>query len=168
MPPMAPLYHKFRHLVPILLLAAVVGACKDSTGPSESKNVRTFSLTLNSDAAEATIAEVGVLRLFARCRINDEGSDRIRVIATSTADNWYHSFSTSGVGLSAGAEVIVLQFSDFTTVTRVNRQIDRGSVLGPNGEWIAIQGEMTTLGLNVYDSACFVAGVVATQRNVLD
>jgi len=161
--------HRFRHLVPIILIAAIAGACRDSTGPSGFKNVRTFSLTLNSNAAEATIAEVGALRLFARCLINDAGFDRIQVIATSSAGNWYHAATlSSGAGLDAGAEHIVVQLSIGTGSTLVSRQIDRGAVLEPNNEWIAIQGETTTLGLNVYDNACFVAGVVATQRNTLD
>lgn len=130
--------------------------------PSDHKS---FYLTLDTDQEEKTIATHGSLRYFARCSINkDDGKgtfeDRIEIFATSTEGPWYEE-DNSVTALAANDEVLV--FYESTTIIgaeRYDNNIDDGSMVGPNGFYMSIDGESLGLGLNIYGHACTVVGSV--------
>jgi hypothetical protein len=123
-----------------------------------------FSVTMSADGEEATILEHGSLRILARCDVDDGGTDRVTVYVTGSEDGWYHSApSSTGAGQSAGDEATLASTSDNTGDTRTTRTIDRGAALGADGAWVALQSEITMVGVNVHGNACLVAGVAFTQ-----
>jgi hypothetical protein len=131
---------------------------------ASSEQLVPFSVTMSSHGEEATILEHGSLRIFARCDIDVDGSDRVTVLVSGSEHGWYHSATSStGAGQSAGDEVMLATTQTTTGGTITSRTIDRGAALGADGAWVAMQGETTMVGLNVHGTACLVAGVAFAQ-----
>lgn len=118
----------------------------------------TYFETLDGDGAEVTLAENGPLRYFARCTVNDAGTDRIEVLVESTTDD---AFSGDGGDLTANTEEVVFSNSTTTGDPRFGRDIDADPAVameGSTGSYIGIDGETLGLGLNIFGHDCVVAG----------
>lgn len=117
-----------------------------------------FYVVLDGDGAEQTIATNGALEYFARCRVDDAGSDRIQIIVTSTQDGWFEE--DAGGPQAAGAEIIQFTTSTGLATPIYSDDIDEGSAVAPDGSYVGIDGEMTGLGLNIFGHDCIAVGNV--------
>ena len=147
-----------------LLLATTVQAEKVVVIPlNVPSDHESFYVTLDTDQEEKIIASFGPLRYFARCSINvDIGGgifkDRIEIFSTSTESPWYDEVTS--LTLAANHEQMVYDISSDPGVETYNNEIDNGSMVGPGGYYMSIDGESLGLGLNIYGHACTVVGSV--------
>ena len=111
---------------------------------------------LDGDGAEETIATNGALEFFARCRVNDGGQDRIQIFVTSSVDGWFEE--DTGGAQTAGTEILMFQSNIATGNPSYQEDIDEGSAVAPDGSYVAIDGEMLGLGLNIFGHSCIAVG----------
>ena len=127
---------------------------------------QSFYVTLDINLAEQTIATNGPLEYFVRCFINDGGSDRVEIIATSSVAGWYEEDNGSAA-LPALQEEIILSNSNPTGDDDYENEIDDGSMVGPDGSYMAVDGETVGLGLNIFGHRCVAVGHVIKVNGTL-
>jgi hypothetical protein len=120
-----------------------------------------FYIVLDGDGDEETIATNGPLEYFARCRVNSEISpgvfrDIVEIVATSTEDGWFLNHD-SGPN-SADDELVNFVITISTGDEFYDNDIDNGTMAAPDGSYLAIDGEMLGLGLNIFGHDCIVIG----------
>ena len=123
-----------------------------------------FYVTLDTDQEEKTIATYGSLRYFVRCTINEDVGggnfmDKVEILSTSTEAPWYDEQSPATAQV-ADDEVVVYDTLAPTGTEYYNNEIDSGSLVGPGGYYMSIDGESLGLGLNIYGHACTAVGSV--------
>jgi hypothetical protein len=115
---------------------------------------------LNTDAQEVTLAQNGPLRYFARCTVDDGGTDRIEVFIESSVAAF-----ASGDDLAPGVPVQMFSNSSDAATPNYDNSIDDGSASAQQDGrlfYLAIDGETLGLGLNVFGSECYVAGTATS------
>lgn len=125
------------------------------------ENVETFSTVLDANGATQTLATNGPLRLFARCTINDAGTDRVEVLGDSSVANWFYE-DASTTAQPANTPVVLSSNSAATGTTDYDNDIDDTNFAVRQGNtihYIGNDGEVLALGLNVFGHACYVSGV---------
>lgn len=127
--------------------------------PAESiSTFATYFEALDGDQSEVTLAENGPLRYFARCTVDDGGTDRIQVLVESTTGDAYEEDAGQ---LTADTPVVAYDHVVLTGIEDYSNDIDDGSSVameGTTGSYIGIDGETLGLGLNIFGHDCVVAG----------
>ena len=125
-----------------------------------------FYVVLDADNSESTIATHGEFRVFARCRVNDAGQDRIRIIVTRTSAGWFAN-RTGTAAQAADAEVDLLARNVATNTALYQVDFDDGNALGPDGTMVAIDADSTALTLNLFGHRCLAAGILRTMTGFI-
>ena len=127
--------------------------------PAESiSTFDTYFEVLDGDQSEVTLAENGPLRYFARCTVDDGGTDRIEVLVESTTGE---AFEQDEGQLTASTPAVIYESIVGTTDESYDNDVDEGSTAameGTTGSYLAIDGETLGLGLNIFGHDCVVAG----------
>jgi hypothetical protein len=122
-----------------------------------------FFVTLDRDGEDVVIADVGALRLFARCRRGRalEG-DSVELLVRSRVDDWFLVEPGRSTGTEREAFDLVLldRARAGTGVTSLSGFDGRGIALAPDGSFIAIGAGSTALGVNVLGHACVAVGTL--------
>lgn len=121
-----------------------------------------FHIALDGDGAEGTIATNGVLEIYARCRVDDGGFDRVQIIGTSSIAGWLAGGGkTDPVPRDAFDEVALL---DFGVVPPNSFYSTTGfiTVVALDGSFIAI--DTGALGVEILGHDCVAIGT-ATVAN---
>ena len=127
-----------------------------------------FYVALNGTST-ATIATNGPLTYFARCLPNnpDGGGgfeDRVQIVATSSVAGWFEEDASDSPGgnapLNAGQEIVSDQFAvGIPGVQRFDNTAE-GSMVAPDGSYLALEGDSSAKGLNLFGYDCIVVGNV--------
>lgn len=114
---------------------------------------------------EQELLSNGSVSWRARCIEDEGGSHVLRVFATATENGWF-SLNTSGVNSPRSAGEEAVEFTRAVPVggSSAGRTIDRGIVIGPQGNYLGIQGETMALAINTFGDACVVMGVGFSQQ----
>lgn len=118
-----------------------------------------FYVVLDGDGAEQVIATNGPLEYFVRCTVGT--TDVVELIATSSQAGWFGDGDggnvTSG---TAGAEMVAGSRSVGAATASFGNDIDESFAVAPDGSYMAVNGEMLALGLNVFGHDCVAVGNV--------
>jgi hypothetical protein len=129
-----------------------------------------FSLKLG-DGQVAEVARHGAVTISARCLDDDGGTDRLRLIASTSsaeavmagADNHFGDGATGFLtpGTPESDRRLVEDARPHASDTRVRNIPDAGAfVAGPDGRGLHLEGESAALGFDYAGGKCFAAGVV--------
>jgi len=125
-----------------------------------------FYITHDGNGSEQTITTNGPLELFARCKTNDFGDDRIQVIATSTEAGWFITSDTTPN--AANTEVIIFEVSSTAESTLYSNAATTVSLAAGDGSYLTIDGETIGLGLNIFGHNCIAVGTVTAIKGNLE
>ena len=125
-----------------------------------------FYVVLDADNSEATIATHGEFRLFARCRVNNVGNDRISIFVTRTSAGW-HTETPAPPSQAADAQVEMSFRQGATGVVGITNDFDEGYAVGPDGTYLAFDADGTVLANNVFGHRCMTAGIVRTMTGFI-
>lgn len=124
-----------------------------------------FAVDLNI-GQQKTIAANGPVWLTATCAEAGGGHYRVSIIAATTANNAVMSGEDNFGGIgnvylmpgtpAADSELLTLSSAE----TLVSTQIDKGFVMGPQGDYLGVDGESTAIGVRYGASDCILRGVV--------
>ena len=114
------------------------------------------------------LATHGVVSITAKCEGNVEGVDRLRLLASTTANGAVMQGDTSHLGDSEGfLEVGTLENKRILTsaattpgTPHAEFDIDRGYVMGPEGKALGFNTEGGPLALNYAGAKCVADGVI--------
>ena len=115
-------------------------------------------MTLDGDGSKKTIATIKPLKFVARCELNSEGEDEIKIVAQSSRDGWLAS--TWDEPLSRRRKVVMFSESDSAGEPAYENDDGDGSIAAPNGAYMAIDGDTLGLGLNVLGHDCVAIGTL--------
>jgi hypothetical protein len=121
-----------------------------------------FYITLDGNGSEQTITINGPLEVFARCKTNDFGNDRIQVIATSAKAGWFITSNTTPN--SANSEFIIFEVIRSAGSTIYSNDATTVSIASSDGSYLTIDGETIGLGLNVFGHSCIAVGTVTAIK----
>jgi hypothetical protein len=133
------------YVVPLLLALGLPGAAL----------AKRVSLGLNYGQT-ATLLSNKTVAAMVECVLDDGGSDRVRVFATTTLADSYldgsDDLTGNGSYLQPGTPATdseLLSFSAETGTESIGNVIDNGFVYAPDGRFVTVQGESAILGLNL-------------------
>ncbi len=133
--------------------AAITLGAASAWAAVKSSSEKDFYVVLDGDKDKETIAILGPLKVFAQCRVNQDGFDEIKIFATSSQGGWFDS--ESGNGHPKGKRILLFSEDDNTGDRKYDD--DGGtSVASRSGHVIAISG--LGLGLNIFGHDCVAIG----------
>lgn len=133
-----------------------------------------FSIAMERDGPEQTIATNGPLELFARCSSSGEGT-LFRIFVTSQLDGWWISGDLdfpvdageerSMFGKSTTAETRLFKGSEVVPTASTGTVL---SAVAPDGSYIAIEPDTLGIGLNILGHDCIAVGTAMLIKGTLE
>ena len=142
---------------------------------------QSFYAVLDGNGSTETIFQNDTFTVFARCLldfVDPPGSanpprDFVQILATSTVSGWFGDDGEFPIGtgsdgpFNAGDQVIFLEESADPGVPEYDDDIDEFTAAAPNGAFVAVDGEATGLGLNIFGHDCIAIGNVYSVQGTL-
>ncbi|HXS45863.1 MAG TPA: hypothetical protein VN756_00190 [Solirubrobacterales bacterium] len=140
-----------------------------TTATTASNLVGQTSYALKLSAGqEQLIASHGTVSISAKCEGAVEGVDRVRLLASTTANGAVMQGDTSHLGDTGGFletgtlenQRILTSSSTTPGTTHAEFDIDRGYVMGPEGKALGFNTEGGPLALNYAGAKCIANGII--------